>query len=57
MSTEAAMNQIKQLRLARGLSLDDLKSGIDALAFPGFPGVPPRTGPFVLIPAIGAALR
>jgi len=39
-----------------GLTLDDLKTGIDALTFPGFLGVPPRTGPFVLTPAIGVEL-
>jgi hypothetical protein len=37
-----------------GLTLDDLKAGIDALTFPGFPHVPPRIGPFVLTLDIGA---
>jgi integrase len=40
-----------------GLALDDLKEGIDGLAFRGFPGVPARVGPFDLIPGIGAVVR
>jgi integrase len=39
-----------------GLTLDDLKSGIDTLAFPGFPGVPARRGPFILAPERGAEI-
>jgi integrase len=38
------------------LTLEDLKTGIDALTFPGFLGVPARTGPFVRTSAIGAEL-
>jgi integrase len=39
-----------------GLTLDDLKSGIDTLTFPGFPGVPARRGPFILAPERGAEI-
>jgi integrase len=40
-----------------GLALDDLKEGIDALTFRGFPGVPARVGQFALISGIGAVVR
>lgn len=40
-----------------GLTLDDLKAGIDTLTFPGFPSVPARTGSFVLVPDIGVEMR
>jgi hypothetical protein len=36
-----------------GLTLDDLKTGIDALTFPGFPGVPARADRFVLTSGVG----
>jgi integrase len=39
-----------------GLTLDDLKKGIDALTFPGVPSIAPRTGPFVITPGIGAEI-
>lgn len=40
-----------------GLGLDDLKSGIDLLTFPGWPGVPSRKGPFALCSRIGATIQ
>lgn len=39
-----------------GFGLLSLKDGIDALTFPGFPGVPPRLGPYVLSHGIGVTL-
>jgi integrase len=39
-----------------GFDLAMLKRGIDALTFPGFPNVPPRTGKFVLTAGVGVAL-
>lgn len=40
-----------------GLTLEDLKSGIDALTFPGLPCILARTGPFVMTSGIGAETR
>ncbi len=39
-----------------GLSLDDLKAGIDALTFPGFPGVPARMPSFMLLSENGSVV-
>lgn len=36
-----------------GLPLDDVKTVIEALHLPGFPGVPARSGPFVPLAIIG----